>query len=256
MDRSARTLLAVAFFTIAAFLGAELLIRRAPIGEWPLTGVLALLGGLFAWLGARPDRAPEAAVAAGEQQLALNPPLPSGVKIYNVVPAPAAAAQAEREFTGDDLTILPGVDTETAEALRAADITTFAQLAELAPVELTQILGGAGEIVAGGNVEALLEQARLAATAQASATDDLAVLDGIGPKISATLKAAGVNTFVALSGKTSDELRAILTAAGVPVVGSSIETWPRQAQFAAAGDWPAMMRYIAESKKVEGGAAE
>ena len=53
--------------------------------------------------------------------------------------------------------------------------------------------------------------------------------------------------------KTPDELRAILTEANVPVVGNSIETWPRQAKLAAEEDWPALMRTIAETKKVEGG---
>ena len=88
---------------------------------------------------------------------------------------------------------------------------------------------------------------------QVDQTDDLLVLDGIGPKTADALKAAGVGTFAAVSEKSPDELRAILEGAGVAVVGSSIETWPRQAQFAAAEDWPAMMRFIAESKKAAGG---
>lgn len=267
MDRPARTLLAVAFFTIAAFLGAELLIRRAPIGEWPLTGVLALLGVVFVWLGARPEPAPEAIVTAGEGQPAFNPPLPPGVQVYNVVRAPAAVAQAEaeeREFVGDDLTILAGVDAETAEVLRAADVTTFARLAELTPAGLTEILGESGEIVAGGNVESLLKQAQLAAdkdwpglmdyaTAQASEPDDLVALDGIGPKIGAALQAAGIRTFAQVAAMTPGELRAVLSGAGVSAVGPSIETWPQQAKFAASGDWPGLMRTIAEWKKQASG---
>jgi predicted flap endonuclease-1-like 5' DNA nuclease len=262
MDRSARTLLAVAFFTIAAFLAAELLIRRAPIGEWLLAGILALLGLVFLWLGERPERAPMAAVAAGEQQTELPVPLPSGMQIYDVVRAPAAApvASLEHALVGDDLTILAGVDAATADILRAAGITTFAQLAELTPDELTHILGDAGEIVAGGHVEALLQQARLAAdknwpglmdfaTSLAAEPDDLVILDGVGPKIDATLKAAGIRTFAQVAAMTPEELRAVLSSAGVSAVGSSIDSWPQQARLAAAGDYPGLMRFIADWKK-------
>jgi predicted flap endonuclease-1-like 5' DNA nuclease len=261
MDRSARSLLAVAFFTIAAFLAAELLIRRAPIGEWLLAGILALLGLVFLWLGERPERPPMAAVAAGEQQTELPVPLPSGVQIYDVVRVPAApAASLEHALVGDDLTILAGVDAATADILRAAGITTFAQLAELTPDELTHILGDAGETVAGGHIAALLQQAQLAAdknwpglmdfaTSLAAEPDDLVILDGVGPKIDATLKAAGIRTFAQMAAMTPEELRAVISGAGVSAVGSSIETWPQQARLAAAGDYPGLMRFIANSKK-------
>ncbi len=263
MDRSARTLLAVAFFTIAAFLGAELLIRRAGIGEWALAGVLALLGLVFLWLGVRPEPAPSAEAAVGET-LAFSPALAAGIQVYDVVRTPTVHApeslESEPVLVGNDLTILSGIDPATADVLRAAGITTFAQLAALTPDELTHTLGNAGDIVAGGNVESLLQQAQLAAAqdwpglsdyvaALHKQTDDLVLLDGIGPKIDATLKAAGVRTFAQVAEMTSEELRAVLSSAGVSAVGSSIETWPAQAKLAAAEDWPALMRFIAAWKK-------
>jgi hypothetical protein len=116
---------------------------------------------------------------------------------------------------------------------------------------------------AGSNIDTWPQQARFAARGDWSGlrryvsslktdnTDDLLVLDGVGPKIANALKAAGVGTFAAVAEKTPDELRAILNEAGVLVVGKSIETWPRQAKFAAAEDWPGMMRYIAETKKTD-----
>jgi len=261
MDRSARTLIAVAFLTIAAFLSADLLVQRAPLHAWLLPGILTLIGLVFVWLGVRPER--EAGVDDGWAETALTPALAEGVQAA-AVRAPSLEAGDATAEAADDLTMIDGIGPKTAEALQAAGVTTFAALGEMKPDAIAEALRKAGAR-AGGNVETWPQQARFAARGDWSGmrrylsslktdhTDDLLVLDGIGPKIAEALKAAGVGTFAAVSEKTPDELRAVLTEAGVPVVGSSIETWPQQAKFAAAEDWPAMMRYIAGTKKVEGG---
>lgn len=268
MDRSARTLIAVAFFTLAAFLGADLLIQRAPLNAWILPGILTLLGLIFTWLGIRPERGP--AEPLDEPEAAgLTPALAAGVQIYDVVrvpasPAPALEAEAPAVDAGDDLTMIDGIGPKTAEALKAAGVATFAALGEMKPEALAGLLHEQGAR-AGGNSATWPQQARFAArgdwsgmrryvsSQKAEPSDDLLIIDGIGPKIADALKAAGVGTFAAVAEKTPDELRAILTEANVPVVGNSIETWPRQAKLAAEEDWPALMRTIAETKKVEGG---
>ena len=266
MDRSARTLVAVAFLTISAFLSANLLIQRAPLNEWILPGVLAVLGLVFVWLAVRPDRGPAEPIEEPEAVPALTPAVADGVQVYDVVrvtlatPPPALALVAEE--TGDDLTMIDGIGPKTAEALKLAGVTTFAALGEMKPDAIRAVLREEGAR-SGGNLDTWPQQARFAdrgdwsglrryvSSQKTDATDDLLVLDGVGPKIAEALKAAGVGTFVAVSEKSPDDLRAILQQAGVPVVGNSIETWPRQAKFAAAEDWPGLMRYIAESKKRE-----
>ncbi len=251
MDRSARTLLAVAFFTIAAFLGADLLIRRAAIGEWLLVGILTLLGLVFLWLGVRPERAP-ASEPAADEPLVLSPALPAGVHVYDVVrvpvPAPAPAPKAP-VVTGDDLTVVDGIGPKTAEALYTAGVTTFEQLAEMKPDAITSALHAEGAR-GSGSVDTWPHQARLAARGdwpglmryiaglKEDTSDDLLVLDGVGPKVDAALKAADVKTFAQVAEMTPEALRAILDAAGVRVVGSSIDTWPHQAKLAADEDWP------------------
>lgn len=266
MDRSARTLVAVALLTIAAFLSADLLIQRAPLHEWILPGVLTLLGLIFVWLSVRPERGPAEPMVEEPAAAVLTPALVAGVQVYDVVrvPAPAPALEAPAVDDGDDLTMIDGIGPKTAEALKGAGVTTFAALGELKPEAIAETLHQAGAR-AGGNMDTWPQQARFAARGdwsglrryvsglKADQTDDLLVLDGIGPKIADALKAAGVGTFAAVAEKTPDELRAILQSADVPVVGSSIETWPRQARFAADEDWPAMMRFIAETKKAAGG---
>ncbi len=66
--------------------------------------------------------------------------------------------------------------------------------------------------------------------------DDLTLIEGIGPKMSQALIAAGVDTFAKIASKTEDELRAIIQAAGMSF-SPSISTWAEQASYAARGDW-------------------
>jgi predicted flap endonuclease-1-like 5' DNA nuclease len=69
----------------------------------------------------------------------------------------------------------------------------------------------------------------------AGQADDLRLIEGIGPKIRAVLADAGVVTFVQLATCKVDWLRQILTNAGIRLAYP--DTWPEQAEFAAAGDW-------------------
>lgn len=65
--------------------------------------------------------------------------------------------------------------------------------------------------------------------------DDLIRIEGIGPKISTIVFAAGITTFVELSGTHVERLEAILEEAGIHTANPS--TWPTQAHLAAQGQW-------------------
>ncbi len=68
--------------------------------------------------------------------------------------------------------------------------------------------------------------------------DDFSHLDGVGPKISATLRSAGVKTFAKLAAKEVDDLREILVAENPNLLRlSDPTTWPQQAGMAAEGRW-------------------
>lgn len=80
-------------------------------------------------------------------------------------------------------------------------------------------------------------RARLAnATVEPGEPDDLQRLEGIGPKISAVLNAAGIYTFRRLAATPIDRLHEILRAGGISRI-SDPSTWGEQATLAAAGDW-------------------
>lgn len=65
--------------------------------------------------------------------------------------------------------------------------------------------------------------------------DDLTLIEGIGPKISALLKQAGIHSFKQLSQTRIDRLREILDAAGSNFRIANPATWSVQAHLAAAG---------------------
>jgi uncharacterized membrane protein HdeD (DUF308 family)/predicted flap endonuclease-1-like 5' DNA nuclease len=85
-------------------------------------------------------------------------------------------------------------------------------------------------------------QARETAAAADAAVDDmmdappmvqdLTVIEGIGPKTAAALQAAGINNYAELAALSTDQLRSILSDAGLSADPS---TWSQQAQLAAAG---------------------
>jgi predicted flap endonuclease-1-like 5' DNA nuclease len=67
------------------------------------------------------------------------------------------------------------------------------------------------------------------------APDDLREIEGIGPKISSWLQAAGITTFDQLAAADVEQLRRIVYGAGLRIADPS--TWPEQAALAAAGKW-------------------
>ncbi len=141
---------------------------------------------------------------------------------HGTLPAEATAALASAYAeTGEEVT--GELDVYTAEATEADAEPTET---DLAPT------------VAAAAVE----------TAEAAApVDNLTVIDGIGPKISQALAAAGITTFNDLHRASEIHLREILTADRM-IIPTSLPTWPRQAGLAAAGDWKELHKYNAKRK--------
>jgi ribosomal protein L30 len=73
-------------------------------------------------------------------------------------------------------------------------------------------------------------------SAAAASGDDLTKIEGIGPKMSAALIAAEIDTFEKLAASTESQLRSAIEAAGMRLA-PGLESWPEQAEFAAKGDW-------------------
>jgi hypothetical protein len=104
---------------------------------------------------------------------------------------------------------------------------------------------GAGDfaVVEGrGAPEIILEQPEPTPPAGTpSSTDDLTIIEGIGPKIASLLQEAGIVSFAMLAGTPQEELDEILTSARLRRI-SDPTTWPDQARLAAAGEWEALQQ--------------
>jgi predicted flap endonuclease-1-like 5' DNA nuclease len=131
------------------------------------------------------------------------------------------------------------VDEPTAEICYPEEPTTELPLSEQpdgeagaeAPVEAE-----AGEAVAAESVTAAVEEPPSEGPADAEAApDDLARIEGIGPKISAALIASDIRTYRELADAQAPVLEEAINKAGIKFA-PSIVTWSRQAALLAAGD--------------------
>lgn len=88
------------------------------------------------------------------------------------------------------------------------------------------------------NAEKEAEKAKAAPKTpeQSSEPDDLTKIEGIGPKYSATLIAAGINTFAKIAASNEEALTKVISDAGMRRP-ASIVSWVEQATLAAKGDW-------------------
>jgi large subunit ribosomal protein L21 len=70
--------------------------------------------------------------------------------------------------------------------------------------------------------------------------DDLVKIEGIGPKVSKTLSAAGISTFEALANAKVEDIQKLLSDAGLKMMDAT--SWPAQAKLAAEGDWDSLKK--------------
>lgn len=78
--------------------------------------------------------------------------------------------------------------------------------------------------------------------------DDLAKIEGIGPKIAELLNAKAILTFDDLAKAKATTLKEILEAAGSRYRMHDPATWPQQAKLAAKGDWAKLTKLQDELK--------
>lgn len=79
-----------------------------------------------------------------------------------------------------------------------------------------------------------------------STSDDLKILEGIGPKVEKILNNAGVTTYAGLAAMGAKKVDEILDAANLQMMDSS--GWIEQAVLAAKGDWDALDKLMDELK--------
>jgi len=76
---------------------------------------------------------------------------------------------------------------------------------------------------------------------ESSKPDDLTLIEGIGPKISAVFMEAGIRHFSQIASLKPEVLKEILVRAGNRL--SDPATWPEQARLAAEGKWDELEKF-------------
>ncbi|MEQ8674488.1 MAG: helix-hairpin-helix domain-containing protein [Aggregatilineales bacterium] len=147
----------------------------------------------------------------------------------------AEPVEAKAPKAGDEEVKAAKVVEEIVETNGKSD--SVADVEETATPEASAV----GEAMAAPQSEDAEKEAEKAkatpkAKAKPSEADDLTKIEGIGPKYSQTLIAAGISTFSGIAASNEEALTKIILDAGMRRP-SSISTWVEQATFAAKGDW-------------------
>jgi large subunit ribosomal protein L21 len=119
---------------------------------------------------------------------------------------------------------------------------------------IATILGAGGALVSEAKIGVASAPAAAAVVAKPSrskkvmgktkdGSDDLEIVEGIGPKIAGLLRAGGITTFAALSAAPVDKVKEILHNAGGTFATHDPSTWGEQAKMADAGKWDELKKW-------------
>lgn len=145
---------------------------------------------------------------------------------------------SQREETIRDLTVQIEERDDSINLLKV-------EVADLEKQNQDSITRAEGAEVRVGELEKSLEEkerevAALKARSRAM-QDDFAYITGIGPKVSAVLRSARINTFAQLAATDVNKIRDILEAENPNLLRlTDPSTWPEQARMAAEEDWEAL----------------
>jgi predicted flap endonuclease-1-like 5' DNA nuclease len=173
-----------------------------------------------------------------------------GAKPWQVLDTPTWVLDAARlqdqprlNTSGDDLLRIEGIGPRYNSLLRAAGITSFAQLAMTDETVLADIIKAkAWQKV---NYTEWKQQAALAAAGDWAAFDalqaqlnqrqegDLALIQGIGGTAAAALRAGGIDSFAALAASTPEQVNDVLQRGGVR--SGNAAAWIAEARLRAKG---------------------
>lgn len=218
-DRSTRTLLAAILATAGVVIGVNLMVNRAGMPDasgWIMLALFILVAALLLWNWREAHAAQAADDADEEEEEALPEPVRSAALPTPVTqsapepepePAPEPAAQAEPPAAPEP---------EPAPEPAAQAESPAAPEPEPAP-----------------EPAAPEPEPEPAKTAKAV---DFTVLEGIGPYYDKALHAVGFTSFADIAAADPDAILEKLLAANYRR-HPTIPSWPKQAAFAAKGDW-------------------
>ncbi|TAG46736.1 MAG: 50S ribosomal protein L21 [Betaproteobacteria bacterium] len=118
-----------------------------------------------------------------------------------------------------------------------------------APIISAPVAQAAAAVASTAAVAAVAAPAKRAAKVRGKAkdgSDDIELIEGVGPKIAGLLRDANLGTFEAISKASIEQLKAALEAGGPKFNIAKPDTWAEQAALAAKGDWAAFDKLTEE----------
>lgn len=172
------------------------------------------------------------------------PPLPTIPRAEKVIPPPPTSAAALKTATSRKI-VVPPVFVKHAPLAEAPSVPIEKEIP--APAEAKVEKEIKAEIPA--PVEAPVPVKEPDSTSvEVPITDDLRKIEGIGPKLSKVLNAAGISSYKQLAAKSNNDLQDILDDAGPRYRIARPKSWPLQAEIAAAGDWDKLKAFQDEMR--------
>ena len=156
----------------------------------------------------------------------------------------------------DDLTLIKGVGAFIEEKLNSLGIYTYEQISQFDEDMIEKVTAAieffpgrikrddwVGQAMRLGDIKTDNPEALNPKAVFPDNSEDLKIVEGIGPKIEQLLKTAGINTWQQLADTSSEKLQGILREAGDRFRIHDPSTWPMQAQMAADGEWDKLKDY-------------
>lgn len=156
----------------------------------------------------------------------------------------------------DDLTLIQGVGPFLEKKLNAIGIYTYEQISQFDKARIEQVTTDIaffpGRIERDdwvGQAQKLMQMKKVSPDkfkekkSHPKNTDDLKIIEGIGPKIEEILKQADINNWEDLAETAPKYLEVILADAGDRFKLHDPGTWPTQARLAARGEWNLLREY-------------
>lgn len=108
------------------------------------------------------------------------------------------------------------------------------------PIDVAETIAQEAEVK---KAPAVKKEAAKDAKPTVVASDDFTKIEGIGPKISSLISAAGIATFAELANTPVEKLKTILSDAGSRFASHDPTTWPDQSKMAAEGKWEELAKW-------------
>jgi large subunit ribosomal protein L17 len=160
-------------------------------------------------------------------------------EIYNNTKTEGAEPAKKTRRSGGAKKATSTSSNESAVSTDANEISEAVVVEETAVVESPVSAPAVEEVSSTPVAEAstvVEEVAAPVAASTSSSTDDLTIIEGIGPKAAEVLVAAGIDTFVKLANTSADAVKEILTSSTARVGHLDPTTWAQQSQLAADGN--------------------